>query len=105
MLPGGEGRNTGEREARHKPHHGATEVSALVLAVSSSLLLGICNALCVIVTPSFLGYIVTPVLSSRFAGNTSTEKKFSALKLQAWSMEHHVSHHCSSEAFTALSMV
>lgn len=92
-------------QAQTAPWSHAKEVSALVLVVSPSLLLGICNALCVIVTPSFLGYIVTPVLSSRFAGNTSTEKKFSALKLQAWSMEHHLSRHCSSEAFTALSMV
>lgn len=81
------------------------EVSALVLVVSPRLLLGIYNALCVVVTSSLLGYFVTPVLSSRFAVNTSIEKKFSALKLQAWSMKHHVSSHCSSEAFTALLVV
>lgn len=81
------------------------EVSALFLVVSPSHLLGIYNALCVIVTSSLLGYTVTPVLSSRFAGNTRTEKKFSALELQAWSMKHHVSHHCSSEIFTALLVI
>lgn len=83
------------------------EMSAPVLVVSPSLLLGIYNAFCVVVTPSFLGYIVTPVLSSSTenAGNTSIEKEFSALKLQAWSMKHHVSSHCSSEAFTALLVV
>lgn len=58
MLLRGEGRDTGEKETRHRPHHGATPRKCqLGFWRLVQALLGIYAALCFAVTRSLLGYV------------------------------------------------